>query len=208
VLLSDWAAPPASLTWVLFEKVHLHATQDEAAEVGLLVVARDLLCLLPTDGFSLIVYLCAFFTQVPLCPENGITFEDIGHIFGPPIFGGPVPAVHHMVIWFLKCWNCISDGLLNAEPDTTTALSSSSSPPLSRQDMLVLKHADPIGLLTPDEQEEDEHDFHMALMDPEECRRYLWSRTARTTMHLTWANHHLMAHSRILHRDAFLVVLR
>jgi len=79
-----------------------------------------------------------------------------------------------MMTWFLKRWNCISDGLLDAEPDTTTALSSlSSSPPMSGHDMLVLKHADPFGLLACDEQEEDELDFCAALMDPEECRGYL-----------------------------------
>jgi hypothetical protein len=73
--------------------------------------------------------------------------------------------------------------------------------------MLVLKRADPFGLLAPDEQEEDEVDFCVALMDPEERRGCLWSLTARTTMCLARASHHLMARSRVLHRDAFLAVL-
>jgi hypothetical protein len=73
--------------------------------------------------------------------------------------------------------------------------------------MLVLKRADPFGLLTPDEQEEDELDFCVALMDPEECHGYLWSLTARMTMRLARASYHLMARSRVLHRDAFLAVL-
>jgi hypothetical protein len=166
--------PPRPSRRVLFEKARLRATQDEAAEAGQLLVARDLLRLLPTHSFSLIVYLCAFFTQVPLCPENGITFEDIGRIFGPPVFGGPVPAARRMMIWFLKRWNRISDGLLDAESDASTASSSSSSPPPpSRQDILVLKRADPFELLAPDEQEEDELDFRAAPMDPEERRGYL-----------------------------------
>ncbi|KAH9996968.1 Rho GTPase activation protein [Russula compacta] len=115
---------------VLFEKARLRAAQDEAAETGQVAVARDLLRLLPTHSFSLIVYLCAFFTQVPLCPENGITFEDIGRIFGPPIFGGSVPAARRMMVWFLKRWNRVSDGLLDAKPvDSAAAL----SPPPSVQ---------------------------------------------------------------------------
>ena len=95
----------------------MRAAKDKTAETGQVTVARDLLRLLPTHSFSLIFHLCAFFTQVPLCPENGITFEDIGCIFGPPIFEGPVPAAHHMMVWFLKCWNRISDGLLDANLD-------------------------------------------------------------------------------------------
>ena len=87
---------------------------------------------------------CPFFTQVPLCPENGITFEDISCIFGPFVFGGPMPAACRMMVWFLKRWNRVSDGLLDAEPDdpAATALSSPSSPLPSRRDMLVLERAD------------------------------------------------------------------
>jgi hypothetical protein len=73
--------------------------------------------------------------------------------------------------------------------------------------MLLLKCADPIWLLAPDEQEEYKLDFHVALMDPEECRRYLWSRTTTTTVHLPWASHHLMARSHVLHQNAFLAAL-
>jgi hypothetical protein len=102
--------------------------------MGQLIVARDLLHLLLTHHISLISYPCVFFTQVPLCPENGITFEDIGRIFGPPVLGWPVPAARRTMTWFLKRWNRISDGLLNAEPDAATAPSSSSSS-LLRPDM-------------------------------------------------------------------------
>ena len=168
--------PPRPSRRVLFEKARLRAVQDEAAETGQITVARDLLRLLPTPSFSLIVYLCAFFTQVPLCPENGITFEDIGRIFGPPVFGGPVPAARRMMVWFLKRWNRVSDGLLDAEPDAATASSSlsssSSSPPASRRDVLVLERADSFELLAPDEQEEDGRDFRAPLMNPEERGGY------------------------------------
>ena len=167
--------PPRPPHRVLFEKARLRAAQDNDAESGQVAVARDLLRLLPTHSFSLIVYLCAFFTQVPLCPENGITFEDIGRIFGPPVFGGPVPAARRMMVWFLKRWNRVSDGLLDVEPDdnaANVAPLAQSSPPLSRRDMLVLERADSFELLAPDEQEEDELDFHATLIDPEERRGF------------------------------------
>jgi hypothetical protein len=161
--------PPRPSPRVLFEKARLRAAQDETAESGQVTVARDLLRLLPTHSFSLIVYLCAFFTQVPLCPENGIAFEDIGRIFGPPLFGGPVPAARRMMVWFLKRWNRVLDGLLDAEPDGIAA-SSSSSLPLSRRDIRVLERADSFELLAPEEQEEDELDFRASLTDSEESR--------------------------------------
>jgi len=134
-------------------------------------VARDLLRLLPTHSFSLIVYLCAFFTQVPLCPENGITFEDIGRIFGPPVFGGPVPAARRMMVWFLKRWNRVSDGLLDADPnsddseDADGATTGSSQPLLLRRDVRN-QRADSFELLAPEEQEKDELvDFRASLTD-------------------------------------------
>ena len=175
---------------VLFEKARLRAAQDETAETGQVTIARDLLRLLPTHSFSLIVYLCAFFTQVPLCPENGITFEDIGRIFGPPVFGGPVPAARRMMVWFLKRWNRVSDGLLDANPDqegqeNTDGAAAGSSPLLSRQDIRVLERADSFELLGPEEQGEDELvDFRAKLADSadlEECcgYRYQPSKTGR-----------------------------
>ena len=163
---------------VLFEKARLRAAQDETAETGQVAVARDLLRLLPTHSFSLIIYLCAFFTQVPLCPENGIAFEDIGRIFGPPVFGGPVPAARRMMVWFLKRWNRISDGLLDANSDSedmenTDGAATGLSPSLlSRREMRVLERADSFELLGPEEQEEDELADFRASSDREECFGY------------------------------------
>ena len=172
---------------VLFEKARLRAAQDESAETGQVAIARDLLRLLPTHSFSLIIYLCAFFTQVPLCPENGITFEDIGRIFGPPVFGGPVPAARRMMVWFLKRWNRISDGLLDANSDsddlenTDVATTGLSPSPLSRREMRALERADSFELLGPEEQEEDElADFRATLTDssdPEERLGYRYQPT-------------------------------
>jgi hypothetical protein len=122
---------------------HLRAGQDEAAEVGQLIVAWDLLRLLLTHHFSLISYPCAFFTQVPLCPENGITFEDIGRIFGPPVLGWPVPAASHddLVPQALEP-HIGRPPQCRARRRNRTAFIAI-LPPTSRHDMLVLKRADP-----------------------------------------------------------------
>ena len=180
--------PPRPSRRVLYEKARLRAAQDETAETGQVAVARDLLRLLPTHSFSLIVYLCAFFTQVPLCPENGITFEDIGRIFGPPVFGGPVPAARRMMVWFLKRWNRVSDGLLDPDPnlddseDADGATTGSSPSFLLRRDMRNLERADSFKLLAPEEQEEDELvDFRASLTDsagPHEGHDYRYQPTS------------------------------
>jgi hypothetical protein len=179
--------PPRPSRRVLYEKARLRAAQDETAETGQVAVARDLLRLLPTHSFSLIVYLCAFFTQVPLCPENGITFEDIGRIFGPPVFGGPVPAARRMMVWFLKRWNRVSDGLLDAGPnsdnseDADGATTGSSPLLLLRRDMRNLERADSFKLLAPEEQEEGERlGFRASLTDsadPDEGHDYRYQPT-------------------------------
>lgn len=163
--------PPRPSSRVLYEKARLRAAQDETAETGQVTVARDLLRLLPTHSFSLIVYLCAFFTQVPLCPENGITFEDIGRIFGPPVFGGPVPAARRMMVWFLKRWNRVSDGLLDADPnsddseDAGGATTGSSPPLLLRRDVRNLERADSFKLLAPEQEEDELVNFRASLTD-------------------------------------------
>jgi hypothetical protein len=157
---------------VQFEKARLRASQDDQAETGQVAVARDLLRLLPTHSFSLIVYLCAFFTQVPLCPENGIAMEDIGRIFGPSVFGGPVPAARRMMVWFLKRWNRVSDGLLDPEPDdrdssssATSSSASASSVNNASRDARLLERADSYELLAPEEEYEEELEFRSARMD-------------------------------------------
>jgi RhoGAP domain len=167
--------PPRPSRRILFEKARLRAAQDEAAETGQVTIARDLLRLLPTHSFSLIVYLCAFFTQVPLCPENGITLEDVGRIFGPSVFGGPVPAARRMMVWFLKRWTRVSDGLLDAEPDETAAAGgppSCFSSTLHRRDVRVLERADSFELLAPEEEDEEEQDFRSPVTDPEGPHAY------------------------------------
>ena len=70
--------PPRPSRRILFEKARLRAAQDEAAETGQMAIARDLLRLLPTHSFSLIVYLCAFFTRCPSVPRTASPSKTLG----------------------------------------------------------------------------------------------------------------------------------
>ncbi|KAG1731813.1 Rho GTPase activation protein [Suillus paluster] len=65
----------------------LHLGNDGDIERHQIMVAQVILRFLPIGQLSLLIYLCGFFTQLPLCPENGIQFEDIARIFGPRIPG-------------------------------------------------------------------------------------------------------------------------
>ncbi|KAI0919359.1 hypothetical protein AcV7_006118 [Taiwanofungus camphoratus] len=79
-----------------------------------ITIAQHLLQLLPPENYSLLMYLCAFFTQIPLCPENGIQFEDIARIFGHSLLGGPSKnAARVLTVWLLNRWGRIAEGLSN-----------------------------------------------------------------------------------------------
>ena len=77
--------------------------EDIEAEDRQIMTAALLFRLLPPANYSLLVYLLAFFTQVPLSPENGIQFDDIGDMYGHKIVGGPNAAVAtKMMLWLLN----------------------------------------------------------------------------------------------------------
>ncbi|KAG2338288.1 hypothetical protein BDR05DRAFT_1043359 [Suillus weaverae] len=91
----------------------LHLGHDGDIECHQIMVAQILLRFLPIGQLSLLIYLCGFFTQLPLCPENGIQFEDIARIFGHKIFGATAKvSSQKMMVWLLSRWNNISEGLL------------------------------------------------------------------------------------------------
>ncbi|VDB91495.1 unnamed protein product [Peniophora sp. CBMAI 1063] len=77
--------------------------------------AQCLMRLMPTSRLSALYYLCAFFSQTPLCPDNGLDLEDIGALFADRIIGGPIPNARAMLVWLLRYWTEISDGLLNED---------------------------------------------------------------------------------------------
>lgn len=91
----------------------LHLGRDGDIEHHQIMVAQIILRFLPIGQLSLLIYLCGFFTQLPLCPENGIEFEDIARIFGHKIFGATAKvSSQKMMVWLLTRWHDISEGLL------------------------------------------------------------------------------------------------
>jgi hypothetical protein len=85
-----------------------HASIDHAQ----ITTTQTLLLRLPTPNLSLFIYLCAFFTQIPLSPENGLSFEDIARVFAFSLLGGPSKArAQQMLVWILRRWARISEGL-------------------------------------------------------------------------------------------------
>jgi hypothetical protein len=93
-----------------------------------------------------------------------------------------------MMVWFLKRWNRVSDGLLDADPNSDDSEdadgATTGSPPqlLLRRDMRNLERADSFKLLAPEEQEEDELvDFRASLTDsanPNEGHEYRYQPTS------------------------------
>ncbi|KAH7883431.1 hypothetical protein F5I97DRAFT_1981873 [Phlebopus sp. FC_14] len=91
-------------------------TDDLELEGDQICTAQVLLRLLPMSHLSLLTYLCGFFTQLPLCPENGMQFEDIARIFGHRLLGGSVKMISQkMMVWLLSRWSRVSEGLFAKE---------------------------------------------------------------------------------------------
>ncbi|OCH85917.1 hypothetical protein OBBRIDRAFT_838570 [Obba rivulosa] len=85
-------------------------------ERGQIAAAQLVLRLLQPEAFSLLLYLCAFFTQIPLCPDNGLAFEDIARLFAGNLLGGPSKsAATTMMVWLLSRWDRIADGLIGRQ---------------------------------------------------------------------------------------------
>ncbi|KAH8110368.1 Rho GTPase activation protein [Phellopilus nigrolimitatus] len=98
-----------------------------------LEVARVLFRLLPRAQLALLAYLCAFFTQLPLSPQNQLGIEDIAGLFAAPLFlgkphtgGVPVTGAtwqarkedaRTMMAWILRRWTHISEGLFDVSND-------------------------------------------------------------------------------------------
>ncbi|THH09764.1 hypothetical protein EW145_g1791 [Phellinidium pouzarii] len=101
-----------------------------------LAVSRILFRLLPRTNLALLAYLCAFFTQLPLSPQNQLGIEDVARLFAAPLFLGKphsgVGEVRHgtatgatwavrkeeactMMVWILRRWAHISDGLFELD---------------------------------------------------------------------------------------------
>ena len=103
--------PPHPDPWMRHTDLYLDDS-DTALETDQIAIAQILLRFLPSANLSLLVYLCGFFTQLPLCPENGLQLEDVARIFGHRLLGGSVKVVsQRMMMWLLTRWHRISETL-------------------------------------------------------------------------------------------------
>lgn len=69
-------------TPVLPDNVSLHIE----AERPQIAAAQVLFGLLPRPHCAVLAYLCAFFSCLPLSPQNELDFNDIARLFGAPLF--------------------------------------------------------------------------------------------------------------------------
>ncbi|KAM5543193.1 hypothetical protein V8D89_003067, partial [Ganoderma adspersum] len=86
---------------------------DLSLENSQVHIAQHLLHLTAPPHCSLFVYLCGFFTQLPLSPDNGIALEDVSRIFGRYLAGGPASTRNAVLIWLLERWPRVADGLFD-----------------------------------------------------------------------------------------------
>ncbi|KAM0748145.1 hypothetical protein T439DRAFT_75248 [Meredithblackwellia eburnea MCA 4105] len=128
-----------SRVWRLFLSACVDSTAPLRRRIG---CCQILIRLLPMPNFSLLVYLVAFLSQIPLFPENALSLEATSVIFGPSIMSprvlsaaaklqkfvsGTSPSETHDIVgvtakkaqdglfWLLLNWSAVADGLL--EPD-------------------------------------------------------------------------------------------
>ncbi|KAI0762945.1 hypothetical protein C8Q74DRAFT_1220744 [Fomes fomentarius] len=112
-----------------------------ATESTQIRIAQHILRLAPPPLCALFAYLLAFFTQLPLSPDNGITFEDVSRMFGRALAGGEAVTRHAVLMWLLERWFAIQDGLFDIASDANgedadgrvlQSSAESSSPPSSK----------------------------------------------------------------------------
>jgi hypothetical protein len=103
-----------SLRWTKDEE-YVNETKEQP-QISAAVV---LLKLLPVANLSLLVYLFNFFTQLPLCPDNGVQPADITRIFGHSLMGGKSKSdAMQLMLWLLQRWPKIAEDLF-AQSTTT-----------------------------------------------------------------------------------------
>lgn len=118
-------SPPRTASTHPRERDDIRLSADRELEGDQLCIAQILLRLLPISSLSLLIYLCGFFTQLPLCPDNGIQFEDVARIFGPRLLGGTSKVVSQkMMAWLLLRWQQVSEAMFS----DNCGMSSPSSP--------------------------------------------------------------------------------
>jgi len=86
---------------------------NEELENPQISIAVILLKLLPSAHLSLLVYLLGFFTELPICPDNGMTLEESTKKFAEKMMGGPKVNSRKVMMWLLTRWPRILDGLFS-----------------------------------------------------------------------------------------------
>ncbi|KAM5546145.1 hypothetical protein V8D89_000271 [Ganoderma adspersum] len=97
-------------------------------------IAQHLLHLTAPAHCSLFAYLCGFFTQLPLSPDNGLALDDVSRIFGRSLAGGPASMRNAVLMWLLERWPRVADGLFDvfsAGSDEDEVVATSAYLPLS-----------------------------------------------------------------------------
>ncbi|KAM0793678.1 hypothetical protein ACM66B_001107 [Microbotryomycetes sp. NB124-2] len=109
--------------------------------------AQILLRLLPTPNFSLLVYLTAFLSQMPLFPENRLTLESVSAIFGPAVMSPrPGPSTAN------KLQKFVSNGMHISGPIDTYEMTGSNAKKAQDGLLWLLNNWSSVadGLLEPD----------------------------------------------------------
>ncbi|KAH9856860.1 hypothetical protein C2E23DRAFT_882160 [Lenzites betulinus] len=92
-------------------------TQQLALEAPQIAHAQHLLRLVPPAPLALLTYLLGFFTQLPLCPDNGMALADVARMFARVLVGGANGQTRECVQWLLERWPRVSDGLFDGVED-------------------------------------------------------------------------------------------
>ncbi|KAH9888572.1 hypothetical protein C8Q73DRAFT_748298 [Cubamyces lactineus] len=128
------SAPPSASSHMSLD-VPMTPSEHRNAQLSLeapqILLAQHILRLAPPHSLALLAYLLGFFTQLPLCPDNGMDFADVARMFGRVLVGGPgadAEVVRECVRWLLERWARVSDGLLDVVPHEERADESESAP--------------------------------------------------------------------------------
>jgi sulfur relay (sulfurtransferase) DsrC/TusE family protein len=89
--------------------------KNEELEKPHIAIAVILFKLLPSAHFSLLVYLLGFFTELPICPDNGMTLEETTKKFAEKMMGGSKVDSRKVMMWLLTRWPRILDGLFREQ---------------------------------------------------------------------------------------------
>jgi hypothetical protein len=109
----DFASKTSPVRWTKKEE-----RKNEELEKQQIAIAVILFKLLPSAHFALLVYLLGFFTELPICPDNGMTLEESTKKFAEKLMGGGKAHSRKVMMWLLTRWPRILDGLFSESRST------------------------------------------------------------------------------------------